>query len=138
MSKELDYNNLSEEDKDWLRARGWGNRIPGESKTDPTPGVVLDASASDEDRLAQLPNTGTATVSGVRKVEDREEYTEEDYQSWKVADLEAEVKDRNEAREDEATHIKPESSKKAHLVAALVADDEAQAEADKNAGSSQE
>jgi hypothetical protein len=130
MSKQLDYNNLSEEDKDWLRARGWGNRIPGEGRTDPTPGVVLDASASGEDILAQVENTGTATRPATFNVGPADEYTEEDYRSWKVDDLKAEVAERNAARDNEDDHVKPESDKKAHLVSALVADDEAHAGSD--------
>lgn len=138
MSKVLDYDNLSDEDKQWLRARGWGNRIPGEGKNDPTPGVVLDATLSDAERLALVPNTGTATYPHDHGVAvnpvNPEGYTAEDYESWTVPDLKAEVSQRNEDR-NEDDQIKPDSNKKADLVAAIIADDEAHADDDADAGS---
>lgn len=127
MSKKLDYDNLSDEDKDWLRARGWGNRIPGEAPDASAPGVELSSTASAEEVLAKTPNTGTATRPATEVVV---EYTKEDYESWSVADLEDEVKDRNKTREDDAQIVPEGSGKdgnvvKADLVAALVADDQA-------------
>lgn len=135
MSKQLDYNNLSEEDKEWLRARGWGNRIPGEAQA-PPPGVVLDPNATGEELLAATPNTGTATRPANMVVESvpgaSDTYTPEDYASWKSADLEAEVNDRNKARgEDDQIQVqgsgKDGNVVKADLVGALVADDSAHA-----------
>jgi hypothetical protein len=126
MSRQIDLSKpLSEEDAQWLRDRSWGHMIPSDQAET---GVVLDQSASDEDRLAQVPNTGTATGVPTEDHKKREpEYTQADYESWKVDDLKAEIADRNSAREDEATHISDEG-KKADLIAALVADDEAQAD----------
>lgn len=49
------------------------------------------------------------------------------YDDLSVAKLKAAIKERNESRSDEADHIKPAGTKQADLVAALVADDEAQA-----------
>lgn len=134
MSKELDYNDLSDQDKEWLRARGQGNRIPGETKSDPNGSVELSSTATAEEVLAATPNTGTATrpANVVVNPANPEGYTEDDYTSWKVPDLEQEVKDRNEDRE-EANQInvvgtgKDDKVLKADLVAALVADDEAHA-----------
>lgn len=129
MSKELDYNNLSDADKEWLRARGWGNRIPGETKSDPTGGTVLDPNMSSAELVALVPNTGTATRPDDHGVAvnpvNPEGYTEEDYSTWKVDDLKAEIAERNADRE-EADQVSTEG-KKADLVAALVADDEAHA-----------
>jgi hypothetical protein len=55
------------------------------------------------------------------------------YGSWKAADLKAEIKARNEGRDD-STRIVPEGGKNADLVAALEADDAAAAEGDGGTG----
>lgn len=135
MSKKLDYDNLTDADKDWLRARGWGNRIPGEEKSDPhASAVVLDADESAESILSKTPNVGTATYPADHGVPvnpvNPEGYTEEDYTAWKVTDLEAEVTDRNKEREDDALIQVEGTGKdgkvlKTDLVSALVADDAA-------------
>lgn len=127
MSRKIDYSKpLSDDDKAWLIARGWGNRIPGnEAHPSSNVGPVIDPNASAEDQLKNQPNTGTATGT-LGAVEERPEdgYTEDDYASWKVADLKAEIDERNEERDDD--HQISSEGKKADLVAALVADDEAQ------------
>lgn len=55
--------------------------------------------------------------------DDDDEDEGDDYDSWKVAELEAEVAKRNKGR-DEDDLIEPESGRKADLIAALREDDE--------------
>ncbi|HET6816881.1 MAG TPA: hypothetical protein VFH66_06605 [Mycobacteriales bacterium] len=67
------------------------------------------------DRLRKVDDYGITEVDG----------GEGGYSKQKVADLQAEIDRRNEGR-DEADQIAPEGEKKADLIAALEADDEAQ------------
>lgn len=53
-----------------------------------------------------------------------------DYDEFTVAELTDEVNRRNSEREDQETWIQPADKKKATLIEALTADDEAQAESD--------
>lgn len=127
MSKELDYDNLSEEDKDWLRNRSWGHLIPDESPAVSVPGPVFKHDTSREEQLQAVPNTGTVDTLGAGERLSRspsgELYSQDDYESWKVADLKEEIESRNAERgDDEQISL---DGKKADLVAALVADDEA-------------
>lgn len=113
MSKQIDFEQpLSEEDTAYVLQREWMLRdakLAGHT-------VILHGEESPED--------GDEPESDDQNEEDGEE--EIDYNDLKVDELNAEIDARNEEK-DEDEQIVPESSKKADLIAALVADDEAAA-----------
>ena len=75
----------------------------------------------------EVPEWAEGMVGDHLLVADDEAASEpEGYESLQKADLKAEIERRNADRDD-ADKIEPESDKNADLVAALVADDEAQA-----------
>jgi hypothetical protein len=114
MSKlgQIDFSEpVSDEDRAYLESVNMTHLIPADNV-----GVVLTHDASAEEQLA------AADEVAARGTEP--EYTEEDYNSWTVADLTAEISERNADRSEDAV-IKPEGSRKADLVAALLVDDEA-------------
>lgn len=125
MSKELDYDNLSEDDKAWLRSRGWGYRIPGEVQANKDEGVVLDPNATLQEQLEAVPNYGTATVApGTMPMEgDGDDDGDEGYDGWTVKELKTEISNRNESR-DADSQLSSEG-KKDDLIATLEADDKA-------------
>lgn len=129
---------LTKEDRAYLVTRGaWGEALitrldaqygqdpaslPDEPVNAPNEALVSELEAARK-RIAELEgdllmqaNTGTAP--------DTDEGTEEvpPYEKWTVADLQSEVNERNKERTEE-TKIKPASTLKADLIAALEADD---------------
>lgn len=92
-------------------ASAWAEEPEGQQSSSPEPPATPDPGT---------PDPGTAAEP--QKV---------DYTSWVKADLTAEIEKRNAGREADDV-IEPEGTKNADLIAALVADDVAQADDDNN------
>lgn len=101
MARDIDFSKqLTEDEAEYVRARPW---------------IIADAKLRDVTIVWPEDEAPAATA-------DEDDDTEEvDYNDLDVAELKAEIKTRQEAGHD----ITPTGTKKADLVAALVADDEA-------------
>jgi hypothetical protein len=117
MSREIDPDNLSADDVEYVRVRpmlrqefimqGYGDPLDPEY-----PGLNFDAEGDEDEDEEGDDNEEEGD-------EDPDE--EPDYSEWEYADLKEAVKDRG---------LEPESKKAEDLIAALVADDEAKSEGD--------
>lgn len=101
MSKELDFDNLSEADVAYINMRPW---------------------IAERRVRAGFPDPRDTDFSEASSPASEEE--EEGYESWKADELREEIDVRNKDR-DEDDMIVPDGKKKADLIAALEADDEA-------------
>lgn len=138
MSREIDvskgFESLSKSDLIYLRDRG---RLTPEQEREYLGGVNADPPEGRS--IDETPHTGDTDVNATNPSKrdgspdndpsrtSAPEELPENYEDWKVAQLEAEISERNTDRSEEY-QIKPESGKKGALIAALAADDEAEEE----------
>ena len=107
----------SEELPDWAAEQIGDHAFEGGSR--PSPKASKSGGGKKAKKAAKA---SQAPPSGSEGGDEAGKYADLDYNA-----LQAAVAERNGAREDEATHIKPASRKAADLRSALEADDEAQA-----------
>jgi hypothetical protein len=119
VARDIDPNNITADDLVYLNQRPWLKEEirlqTGKSLEDLMSEDDLESAQDENDLSTPEPDDGT-------EVEEDSTDEDEPYSEWEYADLVAEVKSRNEDR-NETTEIKPISRSKEHLVAALEADD---------------
>lgn len=137
MSRQIDLTQpLDDDAKTYLANFGSPEKIEQVEAALDNEGVTLptDPEKAREVSLANQANTGMSSPSAdeLRGAKAPapvtvRDYTREDYESWNVPDLKAEITERNEGRDADSNppEIVPADQKKAALVDALVADDEA-------------
>lgn len=122
MSRNIDFSNpLSEEDAEYVRQRDWMVR---DAELSGFEVIWPGEDAEESEKTTSTDETGTETGAAAEE----EETEEVDYNDLTVSDLQEEIAARNEER-DEDDQIEVDSkAKKADLITALEADDQAQAE----------
>lgn len=129
MSRELDLDNLSEEDKVYISQRELlRSEIIAVTGEDPLEGWEPDQELHEDVPRPNQPGTpfhGSATVESPLNPQEEPRLTGNYDSAPNKNDLKKEIDKRNEDREDDAK-IVPEGSKRADLVAALEEDDEVQ------------
>lgn len=119
MSRVLDYDHLTKDDVAWMRARGWGHKIPKNVSR-----RLRNAKPAAEIEVEVEPDDDELTEDESTEEDSDEGYSEEDYETWPKADLLEEITSRNEGRDHDDLIAGDKNMNKADLITLLVGDDE--------------